>query len=816
MQIDWVKLIWGGRWLLLLGLLVGLGAGYFHFKTLPPEFLSSSDVQIIESTTNKNMAVDGVEVAASRSLADEALVMRSEFILRRAAELPEIVESAEFAGLGPEQIAGLMGGRALTIGPATEESNSVFRVQFVSDSPVISKLVVQALVDAYGLHLQDQYRNVSQETLDLIESAQKDVSKKLTALEEDYAKFKTSSNLIYHDDKIASVHRENSGVYLSQIQSLTLERAKLNSVMDSAKLAISEEKPLESVLMSLRNLAVDDSKQDLANDAVALKMSSIERKRIVDQLRTSARIREEKLLPLEIERKKLSRSFGSGHVAIKSLDEEIQVVKRLILDAVQTEERSIAELESAWAELDELASNQPTTNPEDELRRQVRLVFDSMTQKLQSVEQEIGEIQTAYHTAVEAAKAESIAESRSEQYVREIERQQQLYDRIVARLDEVNLISEGEGLKVIPLNTANYGYQIAPVMLKSLVMGGFLGTVLAFGLAFLREISDRSYRSPQEVSEHTGLPVIGHIPVLKRWKVDADHVGAALDSRLCTFFQRKGMNSEAFRALRTAVFFSNQSGDNQILQITSATPSDGKTTTAGNLAITMAQAGKSVLILDADLRRPRIAKLFDLRADKGLAWAIEQITLSKEIDDLMINEAIQDTVVPNLSAMVAGNPPDNPSELVTSEAFEQILSALRVKFDLIIIDTPPMLAVSDPSNVVRRADGVILVARLRKNVKPVVAQASRMLETLEANVLGIVINGVGSREAGAYGKSSGREGYYNQGEYYKYGYGYSYGAIANDSSREYYEVEAPKQAAPVQQTQHVPSACGADLTNHTS
>ena len=114
---------------------------------------------------------------------------------------------------------------------------------------------------------------------------------------------------------------------------------------------------------------------------------------------------------------------------------------------------------------------------------------------------------------------------------------------------------------------------------------------------------------------------------------------------------------------------------------------------------------------------------------------------------------------------------------------------------MIIIDTPPLLAVSDPSNVVRRADAVVMVVRLRKNVKPVVAQAARMLETLEANVLGVVVNGVGSRQARGYGNDSRRGGYYNYGSYYKYGYGYgygySYGTTTNGEYSEYYNEATP-------------------------
>src|SRR5690606_6617210 len=118
--------------------------------------------------------------------------------------------------------------------------------------------------------------------------------------------------------------------------------------------------------------------------------------------------------------------------------------------------------------------------------------------------------------------------------------------------------------------------------------------------------------------------------------------------------------------------------------------------------------------------------------------------------------------------------------------FDAVLTALRGMYDVIIVDSPPMLAVTDPSTIAPRVDAVMLVVRVRKNVKPLAARAARMLETLEANVIGVVVNGVGSRAARGYGKTADADGYYNRGEAYQYGYGYSYGSNADGRYNEYY------------------------------
>jgi capsular exopolysaccharide synthesis family protein len=225
-----------------------------------------------------------------------------------------------------------------------------------------------------------------------------------------------------------------------------------------------------------------------------------------------------------------------------------------------------------------------------------------------------------------------------------------------------------------------------------------------------------------------------------------------------------------------------------MIQVTSPTPGDGKSTVAANLAISMAQSGKSVLLIDSDLRRPRVQKLFGIENEKGVAWMLGQLPKSPTAEQVkeLLAEVVVDSPVPNLSIIGAGARPDNPSELLSSSQFDSLSEVLKGLFDIVLIDSPPLLAVTDPSTLASRVDGVLLVVRLKKNVKPLAARASRMLETLEANVIGVIVNGVGSRAAKGYGKYADADGYYNRGRYYQYGYGYSYGGYLYNEYNEYY------------------------------
>jgi capsular exopolysaccharide synthesis family protein len=187
------------------------------------------------------------------------------------------------------------------------------------------------------------------------------------------------------------------------------------------------------------------------------------------------------------------------------------------------------------------------------------------------------------------------------------------------------------------------------------------------------------------------------------------------------------------------------------------------------LAISIANSGKRALLIDADFRRPRIHRLFGLDNSCGISSVIEGKS--------EIVEAVQKTDVENLSIMSCGPRPDNPSELLSSRRFDELLGLLREQYDLVVVDTPPVLAVTDPLNVVSRVDGVLLVLRLTKSARTTGRRALESLDGMGANVLGIVINGVGNQKGG-YGYGYGKYGYGYGGKSgyggYRSEYGYDY------------------------------------------
>jgi capsular exopolysaccharide synthesis family protein len=244
------------------------------------------------------------------------------------------------------------------------------------------------------------------------------------------------------------------------------------------------------------------------------------------------------------------------------------------------------------------------------------------------------------------------------------------------------------------------------------------------------------------------------------------------------------------------LFFNNQQGNLKVIQVTSPIPGDGKSTIASNLAVSIAQSGRKVCLVDCDFRRPRVSKIFGVGSDVGLVQVINE---KSELE-----EAIQDSTIENLSILSCGRRPANPAELLSSEKFQSIVAELRTMFDYVILDTPPVLVVSDPATVAPVADGVILTVRLRRNLKPIAIRASQMLHAMNANMIGVVVNGVGVGANGygyggyrydAYNSPYGAKGYGKSG-YGGYGYGatYQYGGYYGGTmvGRDYYSDEIPK------------------------
>jgi non-specific protein-tyrosine kinase len=276
---------------------------------------------------------------------------------------------------------------------------------------------------------------------------------------------------------------------------------------------------------------------------------------------------------------------------------------------------------------------------------------------------------------------------------------------------------------------------IRPRTMTNVLLAVVAGALLAIGAAFLVEYLDDTVKSPDDVTRLTGLSTLGAIARLK---------DAGSQRQLIAWLQTKAPETEAYRTLRTNIQFSSVDKPIRTLLVTSSGPSEGKSTTAANLAVVMAQTGQKVILVDTDLRRPVIHKTFSVPNNVGITTSL----LAGEDADL--TAYTQPTEIENLSVLTSGPIPPNPSELLGSRRMAHVVEQLSKAADLVIFDTPPVLVVTDASVLGRQVDGVVLVADAGGTREQALAQTVNELRKTGANLLGIALNRLDSRSRGYY------------------------------------------------------------------
>ena len=290
---------------------------------------------------------------------------------------------------------------------------------------------------------------------------------------------------------------------------------------------------------------------------------------------------------------------------------------------------------------------------------------------------------------------------------------------------------------------------IAPKATLNLIVGGFLGLLGGLALALVRELLDNSVSSAADVEKVLDIPVLAGVG--RDTTID--------EHPLISEPGTTSVRTEAFRLLRTNLQFLNPDTRPRSIVITSALPSEGKTTTAVNLAIALAQTGLRVLLVDGDLRRPSAAGLLGLERSVGLTTVL--------VGRSELNDSIQRHHASGVYFLASGPIPPNPTEILQSKAAQHLFDTMEGMFDMVILDAPPLLPVSDAAIMARDVDGALLVVRHAKTTREQVRLSAQRLQQVGANLLGVVINVTPKKSA----------------DYDGYAYGYGYEPLAPASGR---------------------------------
>ena len=334
-------------------------------------------------------------------------------------------------------------------------------------------------------------------------------------------------------------------------------------------------------------------------------------------------------------------------------------------------------------------------------------------------------------SALEAQKAEALALNGNEIEYRVLERDaatnQQIFDSLLQRTRETGISGE---LKTNNIRIADFAdvprSPVWPRTRRAMMLAFVMGSLLAIGLAFGVEYTDNKIKSPDEVKAYLGLPCLGMVPRIPAGQMP--ETAPLLNNGVPVAF------AEAFRSVRTNVVFSVNSSQAKSLLVTSTGPGEGKTLVSTNLATGLAMIGQRVLLVDADLRRPRVHEVFKRDREPGLSDAIAARGLP--------SDAIRKTDVPNLWILPAGRATANPAELLSSPAFTAFLKACIPHFDWVIIDSPPVMPVTDAAVMAHAATGVLFVVGSEVVTLPAAIRALEQLDTSNAKFVGALLNGV--------------------------------------------------------------------------
>ena len=350
------------------------------------------------------------------------------------------------------------------------------------------------------------------------------------------------------------------------------------------------------------------------------------------------------------------------------------------------------------------------------------------------------------------------------------ESNKELYDGLLQKLKEAGISAGLRSSNIRIVDPALVPSTPArPQKARNILLAFLIGLVGGVGLAFLREYLDNTVKSPDDVQNLSGLPCLAVVPSFANRNGSRSlgrlskqvGVSAGGDSRveLVSLQQPKSLVSEAFRALRTSLLLSQAEHAPQVILVTSALPREGKTTSAANLAITLAQLGDRTLLMDSDLRKPGIRRALNLPNGHG-----HDIGLSSYLAGVapLHDIIVRHPTVPNLDAVPTGPIPPNPADLLSSHRMAEAIDDLRQHYKFVVIDSPPIMAATDAVILSALTDGVLLVVWSHETPKEAFSRTRDLLAAVKGRLLGVVLNAV----------DSGAPDYYYSYRYYPYSYGY--------------------------------------------
>jgi len=692
MSESLIQIMWRSRWIVLITTLGVLIGAFAYLQKATPIYTSTARIYVEQS---------GPKIMSET---EEGVMTRSKNYLYTQAELlkstPIISAALKMPGTNIKQMKILENVdnpivflKKNALDVSVGKKDDIISISSDSPKPSEAAELVNAVVDSYITHQATSKRSTSAEVLKIL---QKEKTQRGTEL---------SKQL----NAMMDFRKENEGLAFESGRGnvILVKLERLSTALTEAQLeAVASKAYVESI------------KRMIANPANLRQYVEAERARRFYGSADNEEARLKSTLE-ELHRRRADRlrQLTAGHSAVVAIEGEIAQVN----EQISKLDEAFAQAQIVISEQQYLVAKEKETelNKQYEEQRKEALVLNE---------------QLAQYTLLQT----------------EWEQTKKLCDILDDRIKELNVTEDVGALNISILEVARPADKPSkPQKARIMAMALVLGLMLGGGLGLVRDFMDQRLRSAEEVSAILGIPMLGVVPSMaKKQSVVARGKMVELESNSAV--------AEAYRTIRTAVFFSVPKGKAKTVLVTSPGAGDGKSTLVSNLGIAMAQAGQSVLVLDADFRRPMQHTIFKTAKEPGLSNVLAGVAA--------LDRAIRPDSLAGLDILTCGRDIPNPSEMLNSKAFAELLEELSGKYDRILIDSPPVMPVTDACILGAICDVTLLVLRAEKSTRKTAQHACDSLSGIGAQILGAVVNDV-SRKKGWYG-------YYHYG--YQY-YGHRYG-----------------------------------------
>lgn len=698
---DYWLIVRKRKWIIMFTTVLVFSATWIMAQAARPQLLyeASARVKFDRSTTLSGLMTEMMAFSEGNSITTQTEVVRSVPVLVRAGQKLGFVgkDIDPKEARAPQDVLAKVYDLKNQILVSQETGTNILRITATADEAVRSAAVANAVAEAY------REENIATRNRQ-VDEAKLFVEGQLKAIEESYRK--SEHALVAFKEREGNVFlNEEARQALENYNRLESEREKLAQVK-------------REVANQLQLLRASES----LPEAGPVRVFSDDVQALIAKLN-------QKLVDLTTERATLLINYTPRHPQVGELDARIRSVKQEMIRELEAKLRTFNERESA--------------------------IRDS-----------IGRYKERYtnlpKAALELASLEREVRVNGDLYANLKQKHQEFLIRGAERIEEVAIIEPA----VPPGGAKN-----PPKLTLNLALSSLIGILLGVVLAFIRESFDTSIGTIEDVEAFLHVPVLGVIPredhretekILKEtFPETIDPESLKLLGRLSPLFDLKGVVAEGYRSLKVNMQFACQDRTIKSLAFASAGLGEGKTTTVLNLAITIAQDGRRVLVVDADLRKPAVHNRLGLKQEPGLSEILVGNLQWREVvqtaADLMLGKLGFDQVlsapgVDNLSVLTCGHLPPNPSEFFNSQRIVDLIAELEENFDLVIFDCPPILPVADAVLIGPKVDGVVLVYQVGKVGRTPLQRAKSLLENAQAHIVGVVLSNVSAEFSPDYAK----------------------------------------------------------------